>query len=287
MELYSRAEPALTVRAGTRHTERLAARLREARWHFAPDGRLDVTGPSFAYAGRYRAADPQTLMFSVISDSGATMAGRLAADPAGGTWSAELTYHASGDTGDHTVDVRHRLGPPPPGAGAGQEIGGIRVPAAYRVALTGHTGGAAFGPIELDLSVARLPAPDPRFALDLTIGGEDLFRIGELTWIASAIGGDAGDGGRYSVTAAGGELVARADAPAGTLAVTFTTRNPAPPGLSAFPVLGATPVYATTAVIRLRFAGSRVTGEATATGLLPLGGTTRYEATLSGTATPG
>ncbi|WP_433041301.1 hypothetical protein [Dactylosporangium sp. CS-033363] len=260
MELRSQADPVLTVRAGFRHTDRLAARLRGAGWRFGPDGRLDVTGNDVAFAGRYLEQQPGTLMVSAVDESGTTLMGRLVADPGGAAWTAEVTYHAFGPTGEQTVDVRHRLGV---GAAATPDV----VPAAYRVALTGRTGDAAFGPIELDLSLDRPPAV-------LLISGADIFRVGELMWIT--------DADECTVTVSGDELIGRVDAPAGTAAVTFTTPSQAPPSLLVFAELAATPVAATAAVIRLRLSDGGLTGEVTAAGRLPSGDLVRYEATVAG-----
>ncbi|WP_433201077.1 hypothetical protein ACQP00_29915 [Dactylosporangium sp. CS-047395] len=260
MELRSQADPDLTVRAGFRHTDRLAARLRGAAWHFGPDGRLDVTGDGVAFAGRYLEREPGTLMVSAVDESGTTLMGRLVADPGGAAWTAEVTYHAFGPTGEQTVDVTHRLGV---GAAAAPDV----VAAAYRVVLTGRTGAASFGPIELDLSLDRAPAA-------LLISGENLFRVGELMWIT--------DGDECTVTVSGDELIGRVDAPAGTATVTFTTPSQAPPSLLAFAELAATPVPATAAVIRLRVTSSGLTGSVTATGRLPSGDPVRYEATVTG-----
>ena len=287
LDLACTAVTEVTLQAGTGRLGGLRRLVLGTRWWLHRDGRLlMVPAPGtarddvFPMPGRWWEDGGATLLSAgSANDSGGRVdvTAQLTAGPDGGIGlrMEEAVRSASGLR--RTVLLARLVAVVPGTAGTlDQVVGGVHVPAVYRVSVRGTSGGQDFGPLPGELTV--LPAvdgwPDP---VEITLATDlgDLPVLGDLAWFVSADGLTRWDTGRYRLTLAEGVLRCAVDGEDDVAAVTWSA-----PTSSRVP-LGALPVTASTARLELRFDGDTVRGELESTGW-SIGGDVTYRAQIQG-----
>ncbi|MGW4462542.1 hypothetical protein [Micromonospora sp. NPDC004704] len=249
--------------------------LQGTGWWLHPDGRLLVVprpglarDDLFPLPGMHRPEGPGVRFVAARNSpdgsARASMAGGIA--PADGAMRLTAEYHIQTPVHDERVTLTQLLRTEEPGAGTGfGRVGGIPLPAVYRVELTGVTDGVAFRSVVAEL--ALLP-PTSSELLEVTLFGEDIGVIGDISWLAATADSGHEDIGRYTLDLTGGRLRAELSAPhAGVSTVSWTAPTPVPSGLHLDWVPPPLPVSARRAMMALHFTGTLVTGEVRASGL--------------------
>jgi hypothetical protein len=248
--------------------------LRGTGWWLHPDGRLLVVprpglarDDLFPLPGLHRPDGPG-VRFVAARDSPdgsarATMAGRIAL--VDGALLLTTEYTIGTQVHDERVTLRQPLRDERAGTDSGfGRVGGIALPAVYRVELTGVTDGVSFHAIPAEL--ALLP-PTGSDLLEVTLFGGDIGVVGDISWLAATSDGGSGDVERYTLDLTGGRLRAELSAPQGASTVSWTAPTPVPSGLQLSWVPPPLPVSARRAMLALHFTGAHVTGEVRASGL--------------------
>ncbi|MFJ8690538.1 hypothetical protein [Micromonospora wenchangensis] len=243
------------------------------RWCLHSDGRLLVVplpglarDDLFPLPGRHRRAgggtEFQAAMVSSDGSARAGLSGRF--DPDGAGLLLTASYIIRTRTHDERTSISQPVRPAGPDESpAFAPVGGLDLPAAHAVTLAGATGGETFGPLPAELNLLPATGPEP---VEVGLAGLVPGAVGDLTWIASTPGLTQSDTGRLRMTLSGGDLRCELSAPAGAPAVTWIAPMAGPPGLRLGWEPPPLPVAARWALLELRFAAGRVTGEISANG---------------------